>query len=190
MRHLISTLQTHNQQMKVEVVKYKIRLRETQAELNQVGQLEKLVQSPATEMRWREIEKTVFRHLCSNSFFCLCIYCTLLYCNYSSGQWWKLDLVMATRGWICTMNIFFFLDGRAFLFREEGMLGVCNDCCSFTDCLLVSAHPLAFLFTSICFVHACKPDFQLLNHAVNLCSIYKNGCWNILMICLALETKL
>ncbi|KAL3044890.1 hypothetical protein OYC64_013209 [Pagothenia borchgrevinki] len=36
MRHLISTLQTHNQQMKGEVVKYKIRLRETQAELNQV----------------------------------------------------------------------------------------------------------------------------------------------------------
>lgn len=40
MRHLISTLQTHNQQMKGEVVKYKIRLRETQAELNQVGQME------------------------------------------------------------------------------------------------------------------------------------------------------
>lgn len=37
MRHLISTLQTHNQQMKGEVVKYKIRLRETQAELNQVS---------------------------------------------------------------------------------------------------------------------------------------------------------
>lgn len=37
MRHLISTLQTHNQQMKGEVVKYKIRLRETQSELNQVG---------------------------------------------------------------------------------------------------------------------------------------------------------
>nr|XP_046261521.1 E3 ubiquitin-protein ligase BRE1A isoform X2 [Scatophagus argus] len=36
MRHLISTLQTHNQQMKGEVLKYKIRLRETQAELNQV----------------------------------------------------------------------------------------------------------------------------------------------------------
>ncbi|KAM9795350.1 E3 ubiquitin-protein ligase BRE1A [Neosynchiropus ocellatus] len=36
MRHLISTLQTHNQQMKGEVVKFKIRLRETQAELNQV----------------------------------------------------------------------------------------------------------------------------------------------------------
>uniref|UniRef100_A0A672J3S7 E3 ubiquitin protein ligase n=1 Tax=Salarias fasciatus TaxID=181472 RepID=A0A672J3S7_SALFA len=36
MRHLISTLQTHNQQMKGEVVKYKLRLRETQAELNQV----------------------------------------------------------------------------------------------------------------------------------------------------------
>ncbi|KAM7389707.1 hypothetical protein PAMP_023670 [Pampus punctatissimus] len=36
MRHLISTLQTHNQQMKGEVVKYKIRLRETQTELNQV----------------------------------------------------------------------------------------------------------------------------------------------------------
>ncbi|XP_073343204.1 E3 ubiquitin-protein ligase BRE1A [Pagrus major] len=36
MRHLISTLQTHNQQMKGEVVKYKIRLRETQSELNQV----------------------------------------------------------------------------------------------------------------------------------------------------------
>lgn len=37
MRHLISTLQTHNQQMKGEVVKYKIRLREAQSELNQVG---------------------------------------------------------------------------------------------------------------------------------------------------------
>uniref|UniRef100_A0A8C9YV38 E3 ubiquitin protein ligase n=1 Tax=Sander lucioperca TaxID=283035 RepID=A0A8C9YV38_SANLU len=48
MRHLISTLQTHNQQMKGEVVKYKIRLRETQAELNQVGHKEKLVQSPLT----------------------------------------------------------------------------------------------------------------------------------------------
>uniref|UniRef100_A0AAX7T0S4 E3 ubiquitin protein ligase n=1 Tax=Astatotilapia calliptera TaxID=8154 RepID=A0AAX7T0S4_ASTCA len=36
MRHLISTLQTHNQQMKGEVVKYKLRLREAQAELNQV----------------------------------------------------------------------------------------------------------------------------------------------------------
>lgn len=36
MRHLISTLQTHNQQMKGEVVKFKIRLRETQAELSQV----------------------------------------------------------------------------------------------------------------------------------------------------------
>lgn len=37
MRHLISTLQTHNQQMKGEVIKYKIRLRETQAELSQVS---------------------------------------------------------------------------------------------------------------------------------------------------------
>ncbi|XP_068596342.1 E3 ubiquitin-protein ligase BRE1A [Brachionichthys hirsutus] len=36
MRHLISTLQTHNQQMKGEVVKYKIRLREAQSELSQV----------------------------------------------------------------------------------------------------------------------------------------------------------
>ncbi|MEQ2195304.1 hypothetical protein XENOCAPTIV_010489, partial [Xenoophorus captivus] len=36
MRHLISTLQTHNQQLKGEVVKYKLRLRETQAELHQV----------------------------------------------------------------------------------------------------------------------------------------------------------
>lgn len=36
MRHLISTLQTHNQQMKGEVVKYKMRLRESQAELSQV----------------------------------------------------------------------------------------------------------------------------------------------------------
>uniref|UniRef100_A0A3B4D2G5 E3 ubiquitin protein ligase n=1 Tax=Pygocentrus nattereri TaxID=42514 RepID=A0A3B4D2G5_PYGNA len=36
MRHLISTLQTHNQQMKGEVVKYKLRLREAQQELNQV----------------------------------------------------------------------------------------------------------------------------------------------------------
>lgn len=40
MRHLISTLQTHNQQLKGEVVKYKLRLRETQAELNQVIQAE------------------------------------------------------------------------------------------------------------------------------------------------------
>lgn len=36
MRHLISTLQTHNQQMKGEVVKYKLRLREAQQELNQL----------------------------------------------------------------------------------------------------------------------------------------------------------
>uniref|UniRef100_A0A673K6L4 E3 ubiquitin protein ligase n=1 Tax=Sinocyclocheilus rhinocerous TaxID=307959 RepID=A0A673K6L4_9TELE len=36
MRHLISTLQTHNQQLKGEVVKYKLRLREAQQELNQV----------------------------------------------------------------------------------------------------------------------------------------------------------
>ncbi|XP_076878575.1 E3 ubiquitin-protein ligase BRE1A [Brachyhypopomus gauderio] len=36
MRHLISTLQTHNQQMKGEVVKYKLRLRESQQDLNQV----------------------------------------------------------------------------------------------------------------------------------------------------------
>lgn len=41
MRHLISTLQTHNQQMKGEVVKYKIRLRETQAELSQVNLMER-----------------------------------------------------------------------------------------------------------------------------------------------------
>lgn len=49
MRHLISTLQTHNQQMKGEVVKYKIRLRETQSELNQVGQ--------------RETKRNLFRNL-------------------------------------------------------------------------------------------------------------------------------
>uniref|UniRef100_A0A8C1ATP5 E3 ubiquitin protein ligase n=1 Tax=Cyprinus carpio carpio TaxID=630221 RepID=A0A8C1ATP5_CYPCA len=36
MRHLISTLQTHNQQLKGEVVKYKLRLRETQQELDQL----------------------------------------------------------------------------------------------------------------------------------------------------------
>lgn len=36
MRHLISTLQNHNQQLKGEVVKYKLRLREAQQELNQV----------------------------------------------------------------------------------------------------------------------------------------------------------
>ncbi|XP_062856961.1 E3 ubiquitin-protein ligase BRE1A [Trichomycterus rosablanca] len=36
MRHLISTLQNHNQQMKGEVVKYKLRLREAQQELNQL----------------------------------------------------------------------------------------------------------------------------------------------------------
>ncbi|XP_072519164.1 E3 ubiquitin-protein ligase BRE1A isoform X2 [Salminus brasiliensis] len=35
MRHLISTLQNHNQQMKGEVVKYKLRLREAQQDLNQ-----------------------------------------------------------------------------------------------------------------------------------------------------------
>uniref|UniRef100_A0A8C7XJT4 E3 ubiquitin protein ligase n=1 Tax=Oryzias sinensis TaxID=183150 RepID=A0A8C7XJT4_9TELE len=40
MRHLISTLQTHNQQLKGEVVKYKLRLRETQAELNKVSHTE------------------------------------------------------------------------------------------------------------------------------------------------------
>uniref|UniRef100_A0A8C8HQD5 E3 ubiquitin protein ligase n=1 Tax=Oncorhynchus tshawytscha TaxID=74940 RepID=A0A8C8HQD5_ONCTS len=34
MRHLISTLQTHNQQMKGEVVKYKLRLREAQTDLS------------------------------------------------------------------------------------------------------------------------------------------------------------
>uniref|UniRef100_A0A673WPU1 E3 ubiquitin protein ligase n=1 Tax=Salmo trutta TaxID=8032 RepID=A0A673WPU1_SALTR len=36
MRHLISTLQTHNQHMKGEVVKYKLTLREAQADLSQV----------------------------------------------------------------------------------------------------------------------------------------------------------
>ncbi|TSV81476.1 E3 ubiquitin-protein ligase BRE1A [Bagarius yarrelli] len=36
MRHLISTLQTHNQQMKGEVVKFKLRLREAQQDLNQL----------------------------------------------------------------------------------------------------------------------------------------------------------
>ncbi|CAL8267067.1 unnamed protein product [Boreogadus saida] len=36
MRHLISTLQNHNQQMKGEVVKFKLRLRETQTELTLV----------------------------------------------------------------------------------------------------------------------------------------------------------
>ncbi|KAG5263958.1 hypothetical protein AALO_G00270530 [Alosa alosa] len=36
MRHLISTLQNHNQQMKAEVIKYKLRLREAQQELNVV----------------------------------------------------------------------------------------------------------------------------------------------------------
>lgn len=36
MRHLISTLQNHNQQLKGEVVKYKLRLREAQQELNQL----------------------------------------------------------------------------------------------------------------------------------------------------------
>ncbi|CAB1337017.1 unnamed protein product, partial [Coregonus sp. 'balchen'] len=35
MRHLISTLQTHNQHMKGEVVKYKLRLREAQTNLSQ-----------------------------------------------------------------------------------------------------------------------------------------------------------
>lgn len=39
MRHLISTLQTHNQQMKGEVVKFKLRLREAQQELNQVREI-------------------------------------------------------------------------------------------------------------------------------------------------------
>uniref|UniRef100_A0A8C5AI18 E3 ubiquitin protein ligase n=1 Tax=Gadus morhua TaxID=8049 RepID=A0A8C5AI18_GADMO len=37
MRHLISTLQNHNQQMKGEVVKFKLRLRETQTELTLVS---------------------------------------------------------------------------------------------------------------------------------------------------------
>lgn len=36
MRHLISTLQTHNQQLKGEVVKYKLRLREAQRELSRL----------------------------------------------------------------------------------------------------------------------------------------------------------
>uniref|UniRef100_A0A8C7FPD1 E3 ubiquitin protein ligase n=1 Tax=Oncorhynchus kisutch TaxID=8019 RepID=A0A8C7FPD1_ONCKI len=36
MRHLISTLQTHNQHMKGEVVKYKLTLREAQTDLSQV----------------------------------------------------------------------------------------------------------------------------------------------------------
>uniref|UniRef100_A0A3B4WHI3 E3 ubiquitin protein ligase n=1 Tax=Seriola lalandi dorsalis TaxID=1841481 RepID=A0A3B4WHI3_SERLL len=57
MRHLISTLQTHNQQMKGEVVKYKIRLRETQAELNQVGQKEKERNSLEPEATIKDEEK-------------------------------------------------------------------------------------------------------------------------------------
>uniref|UniRef100_A0A8C7XHU5 E3 ubiquitin protein ligase n=1 Tax=Oryzias sinensis TaxID=183150 RepID=A0A8C7XHU5_9TELE len=56
MRHLISTLQTHNQQLKGEVVKYKLRLRETQAELNKVSHTEvktdsDLQVSPAGQMK-------------------------------------------------------------------------------------------------------------------------------------------
>uniref|UniRef100_A0A667WR48 E3 ubiquitin protein ligase n=1 Tax=Myripristis murdjan TaxID=586833 RepID=A0A667WR48_9TELE len=49
MRHLISTLQTHNQQMKGEVVKYKMRLRETQSELNQVCQSEMLMKAQESQ---------------------------------------------------------------------------------------------------------------------------------------------
>uniref|UniRef100_A0A672JYL4 E3 ubiquitin protein ligase n=1 Tax=Sinocyclocheilus grahami TaxID=75366 RepID=A0A672JYL4_SINGR len=49
MRHLISTLQTHNQQLKGEVVKYKLRLREAQQELNQT--------EPDTETVVKEEEK-------------------------------------------------------------------------------------------------------------------------------------
>uniref|UniRef100_A0A8B9JGA5 E3 ubiquitin protein ligase n=1 Tax=Astyanax mexicanus TaxID=7994 RepID=A0A8B9JGA5_ASTMX len=50
MRHLISTLQTHNQQMKGEVVKYKVRLRESQQDLNQVSEISKCVTEPGTEL--------------------------------------------------------------------------------------------------------------------------------------------
>uniref|UniRef100_A0A8B9JF95 E3 ubiquitin protein ligase n=1 Tax=Astyanax mexicanus TaxID=7994 RepID=A0A8B9JF95_ASTMX len=50
MRHLISTLQTHNQQMKGEVVKYKVRLRESQQDLNQVSEISKLKTEPGTEL--------------------------------------------------------------------------------------------------------------------------------------------
>uniref|UniRef100_A0A3B1IH58 E3 ubiquitin protein ligase n=1 Tax=Astyanax mexicanus TaxID=7994 RepID=A0A3B1IH58_ASTMX len=53
MRHLISTLQTHNQQMKGEVVKYKVRLRESQQDLNQVSEISKPVTvktEPGTEL--------------------------------------------------------------------------------------------------------------------------------------------
>uniref|UniRef100_A0A667X1S2 E3 ubiquitin protein ligase n=1 Tax=Myripristis murdjan TaxID=586833 RepID=A0A667X1S2_9TELE len=56
MRHLISTLQTHNQQMKGEVVKYKMRLRETQSELNQVCQSEMLMPMQKAQESQREMK--------------------------------------------------------------------------------------------------------------------------------------
>lgn len=56
MRHLISTLQTHNQQMKGEVVKYKIRLRETQAELSQVNLVERFLMGDTTTQHTERLE--------------------------------------------------------------------------------------------------------------------------------------
>uniref|UniRef100_A0A7N8WKS2 E3 ubiquitin protein ligase n=1 Tax=Mastacembelus armatus TaxID=205130 RepID=A0A7N8WKS2_9TELE len=62
MRHLISTLQNHNQQMKGEVVKYKMKLREAQSELNQVGQqdTEKLLQRPLTGKRYFKLYTHIY----------------------------------------------------------------------------------------------------------------------------------
>uniref|UniRef100_A0A8D3C365 E3 ubiquitin protein ligase n=1 Tax=Scophthalmus maximus TaxID=52904 RepID=A0A8D3C365_SCOMX len=57
MRHLISTLQTHNQQMKGEVVKFKIRLRETQAELNQKKEKEEKKDKDITKKEEKDRER-------------------------------------------------------------------------------------------------------------------------------------
>uniref|UniRef100_A0A673WAB3 E3 ubiquitin protein ligase n=1 Tax=Salmo trutta TaxID=8032 RepID=A0A673WAB3_SALTR len=59
MRHLISTLQTHNQQMKGEVVKYKLRLREAQTDLSQgeIKEEEKEKEVKKEEKKEREKER-------------------------------------------------------------------------------------------------------------------------------------
>lgn len=63
MRHLISTLQTHNQQMKGEVVKYKIRLRETQAELSQVNLIERLLIMTTKKNQQQQSGRLEFFHV-------------------------------------------------------------------------------------------------------------------------------
>uniref|UniRef100_A0A8B9JF85 E3 ubiquitin protein ligase n=1 Tax=Astyanax mexicanus TaxID=7994 RepID=A0A8B9JF85_ASTMX len=57
MRHLISTLQTHNQQMKGEVVKYKVRLRESQQDLNQVSEISKCEEEKKEKEKEKEEKK-------------------------------------------------------------------------------------------------------------------------------------